>query len=240
MLSFGHCIIFKFFHAGEIVISGIGTSCMRFRVTFTHQSPKEAGSPSSNDIFSYSSSLSSDHTTLKTMGSTSSKFESDMPRLPLMEPMGILSNYTTRTQPIRLEFAKGKGRSSLIKEAGTNVVIFEVEGMNWGKTQLRQGRAANNTKGKVLFNIYAQTFTWKWNVKGDNIQRDQVKVKPLLFQVKCDTRRKPVFEIKFTKEGKEIVWHIRQDEVRPLVKLREIFLLQLNPCLSFKRSSKVH
>lgn len=148
------------------------------------------------------------------MGASPSKYEAAMPPLPQMAPIGILPDYTIHTRPIRLEFAKSKGNISQVMEKDSGVVVFEVEGTHWGKTQLRKGRNDGGKKGKILLNIYARTFTYKWDVKGDNIQHHQARVKPLLFQIKYDSGRKPVLQIKFTKSSKEIVWLIRQDKVR--------------------------
>lgn len=136
-----------------------------------------------------------------------------MPPLPYVKPVGILPEYTTRTEPIRLEFGKSSSGVSLIKEVDSGEIVFEVEGMFWGKTQLRE-KKKDNVKGKVLFNIYSSALNWSWEVKGDNVQQSQTKYKPHLFKIKCDTGRKPVIKVKFLVDGKKLTWRLQTDEVR--------------------------
>jgi hypothetical protein len=146
------------------------------------------------------------------MGSSTSKYEVEMPPLPVIKPVGVLPGYTTRTEPVRLEFGKTSSGVSLIKEVDSGEVVFEVEGMFWGKTRLCE-RRMGNVKGKVLLNIYSSALSWNWDIKGDNIKQSQSKVKPFLFKIKCETGRRPVMKIKFSVGGKKLTWSLQPDEV---------------------------
>lgn len=108
---------------------------------------------------------------------------------------------------------KSSSGVSLIKEVDSGEVVFEVEEMFWGKTRLCE-RRAGKVKGRVLLNIYSSALNWNWDIKGDNIEQSQTKVKPFLFKIKCETGRRPVIRIKFSVGGKKLTWRLDPDEVR--------------------------
>ena len=136
-----------------------------------------------------------------------------MPPLAAVPPVGVLTNFTTHRQPVRLEFGKARSGMSDVVDLATARPLFVVR-KRWTKMQVCT--AAHQPA--VLLNVYSRG-TSTFHVKGDSVSGQKgEKDKPDLFDVKHKgLRGSSRFRVRFTAHGRQVEWSFEEDKVRRLL-----------------------